>query len=57
MNEESRRIWNSPEGVSLLKAMLAGAPLDEKDRQALAELKQADPPKTRPEQSSPEVEP
>jgi len=45
MNEQARRIWKTPEGVSLLHKMLAGGPLDEQDRQTLAELKRADPPK------------
>lgn len=45
MNEQARRIWKAPEGVSLLRKMLEGDPLDEQDRQTLADLRRADPPK------------
>ncbi len=45
MNEQARRIWKTPEGVGLFRKMLAGGPLDVQDRQTLAELKRADPPK------------
>jgi hypothetical protein len=45
MNEQARRIWKTPEGVGLLRKMLAGEPLDGRDRDALDALKRADPPK------------
>lgn len=45
MNEQAHRIWKTPEGVDLLRKMLAGGPLSEQDRQTLNELKRADPPK------------
>ena len=50
MNEQARRIWKTPEGVGLLRKMLAGGPLDVQDRQTLDTLKRADPPK--PQQPS-----
>lgn len=52
MNEQARRIWKTPEGVSLLRKMLAGGPLDVQDRQTLDTLKRADPPKPQPQQPS-----
>jgi len=45
MNEQARRIWKTPEGVGLLRKMLAGEDIDAQDRQTLADLKRADPPK------------
>lgn len=38
MNEQARGIWKTPEGVGLLRKMLAGGPLDERDRQTLNEI-------------------
>ena len=63
MNEQARRIWKTPEGVALLRKMLDGGPLDGQDRQTLAELKRADPPKnqtqtqTQPQPPSKEAKP
>jgi hypothetical protein len=45
MNEQARRIWKTPEGVSLLRKMLAGETLEGQDRETLDALKRADPPK------------
>lgn len=52
MNEQSRKIWKTQEGASLLKAMFGQKPMDGKDTQTLAMLKQADPPTIKP--STPE---
>jgi len=56
MNEQARRIWKTPEGVGLLRTMLAGGPLGERDRQTLADLKRADPPKAHPQPQPPSKE-
>lgn len=45
MTPEGRKIWNSPQGVSLLRAMLAGQAPDQQQQQTLQQLKRADPPK------------
>lgn len=37
---EGQKIWDSKAGGSLMKAMLGQKPLDEKDKETLAELKQ-----------------
>ncbi len=46
MNEEAKKVWNSPQGVSLFKKMLAGKQPDPQDRKTLDQLKRADPSKT-----------
>lgn len=45
MNEQAKKIWNSPQGLSLFKSMLAGQTPDQQELQTLQQLKQADPPK------------
>ena len=50
MNEEARKIWRSPQGVSLFKKMLGGVKPDQisnEDRETLSKLEQADPSKIR----------
>ena len=56
MNEHARRIWKTPEGVSLLHKMLEGGPLDGQHRQTLADLKRVDPPKAHPQPQPPSKE-
>ena len=54
MNEQAKKLWNSPQGVSLFKSMLAGQQPSPQQQQTLHQLKQADPPKM---QDKPKEEP
>ena len=40
LSQKGKKIWGSPQGGSLLKAMLQGSPLTPQDQQTLAQLKQ-----------------
>jgi hypothetical protein len=45
MHPQAKQIWNSPQGVSLLKAMMQAKAPTPQQEDTLAQLKQADPPK------------
>ncbi len=53
MNEQAKKIWNSPQGVGLFRSMLAGQQPSPQQQQALGQLKQADPPKINKPASQP----
>ena len=44
MNQQARKIWNSPQGVNLFQQMLSGKPLQAQHNQVVQQLKQIQPP-------------
>ena len=44
MNQQARKIWNSPQGVNLFQQVLSGKPLQAQHNQVVQQLKQAQPP-------------
>lgn len=43
MNQQARKIWNSPQGVNLFQQMLSGKPLQAQHNQVVQQLEQAQP--------------
>ena len=57
MNEQAKKIWNSPQGVGLFRSMLAGQQPSPQQQQALGQLKQADPPQIKQPTNPPASQP
>ncbi len=47
MNKEARQLWQTPNGLDLLRQMLKGQPLTPPQRDFLEEMKKVDPPTLR----------
>ena len=56
LSQKGKKMWGSPQGGNLLKAMLQGSPLTAQDQQTLAQLKQGDqqPPTPQAPQQEPQ---
>jgi hypothetical protein len=47
MNKEARKLWQTPNGLDMLRQMLKGQPLTPPQRDYLEEMKKVDPPTLR----------